>query len=295
MLGLCDAELGLYQDATRILEPAFRRPHDPGMERLNGLELQKAYVELGDYGKASAVFDELLRRYPDDPEILFFSSRLYADRAEQSMERLALVAPESVWIARAKATVHEYQKEYDAATLEYRNAIRIDPTQPGLHFALGRVFLEKSSQSPSVSEALREFEQESELQPQNPDVEYEIGDCYRRLGDSGQALAHLSNAVQYNPNFAEAQIGLGRILIDLNRPKDALDHLLTAVHDDGNNEITHYLLFSDYRTLGNRVDAQRELETFRRLHKMRNAQEAPSQARGIVKQTLESGTMVEPE
>ncbi len=81
MLGMCFAELGRNQEAVTILEPAFRHPPDNQMGRLIGLDLQRVYAGLKQYARAVAVSDELLNRYPNDPEILFHASRLYADRA----------------------------------------------------------------------------------------------------------------------------------------------------------------------------------------------------------------------
>src|SRR5437870_889885 len=93
MLGLCYAELGRNQQAIFILDSAFRHPSDKQMGRLIGLDLQRAYEGLHQHDKATAVADELLKRYPNDPEILFHSSRLYADQAYELMTQLMRVAP----------------------------------------------------------------------------------------------------------------------------------------------------------------------------------------------------------
>ncbi len=70
MLGLCYAELGRNRQSVVILASAFRHPSDMQMGRLIGLDLQRAYEGLQQHDKAMAVADELLKRYPNDPEIL---------------------------------------------------------------------------------------------------------------------------------------------------------------------------------------------------------------------------------
>src|SRR5438445_13387626 len=127
MLGLCYAELGRNQQAISILSPAFRHPPDKQMGRLIGLDLQRAYEGLQQQDKAMAVADELLKRYRNDPEILFHSSRLYADRAYELMTQLIQVAPSSVWLHYAIADVHASLQRYDLAIGEYRNVLAIEP------------------------------------------------------------------------------------------------------------------------------------------------------------------------
>jgi len=293
MLGVCFAELGHNQQAVRILEPAFRHPPDKGMGRLVGLDLQKAYAGLGQYAEASNVFDELLSRYPDDPEILYFASRLYADRADHAMQQLVAIAPRSVWVAQAKAAVRESLKEYDLAIIEYRTALRINPRQPGVHYRLGRVLLLRSKDSGAREEARHEFEQELTIQPQSSDAEYEIGEIYRQRGELEQALEHFSRAVQYDPELEDAQIALGRVLAHLERPHEALPHLLAAVRIDPENEVPHYLLASVYGALGDTSNRQKETALFQKLHAVSphtGLRPPPPElaAPEVTKQTLES-------
>jgi len=95
MLGLCDAELGRYAEAMVILEPAFRPPADREIGRLIGLNLQRAYSALHLEDKALMAANELVKRYPDDPEILFQISKLFAGRSYRLMRTLMKVAPDS--------------------------------------------------------------------------------------------------------------------------------------------------------------------------------------------------------
>src|SRR5262249_10646205 len=81
MAGLCPAELGRYREAVMILAPAFEHPTDEEMGRLIGLHLQRSYAELKEFDKAQATGEELLKRYPKDPEILYQVSHLHADRS----------------------------------------------------------------------------------------------------------------------------------------------------------------------------------------------------------------------
>src|SRR3989454_4965641 len=250
MLGLCYAELGENRQAVTILAAAFRRPADSQMGRLIGLDLQRAYAGSEQYDKAIAVADELLKRYPDDPEILFQSSRLHADRAYELMTQLMQAAPSSVWLHYATAEVHASLQRYDLAIVEYRNVLEMEPRMPGIHSRLGRAILQGSKDTNAVEQALHEFELELNISPDNSDAEYEIGEIYRQRGKFEPALAHFSKAVQHHPDFTQARIGLASTLISQGRSREALGQLLEAVSVQPQNEVSPYLLGSGVKEAG---------------------------------------------
>ena len=107
MLGLCDAELGKNEAAIKLLEPAWSHPPDEQSGRLIGIDLLRAYSGSHAYGKAGMLGEELLRRYPKDPEVVYQVSRLHADRSYALMQQLVQTAPDSYWIHLASAQVHE--------------------------------------------------------------------------------------------------------------------------------------------------------------------------------------------
>lgn len=266
MLGLCYAELGRHKNAVVILEPAFRHSADKQMQRLIGLDLQRSYAGLGQYAQAAGVSEELLRRYPNDPEILFHASRLYADRAYQTMTQLIQSDPNSVWAHYADAEVHESLQRFDLAVAEYRKVLEMEPRLPGVHVRIGRALLLGSKDSKVVDEALNEFQQESAIAPQSADAEYEIGEIYRRRSQFEQALEHFSRAVRFQPDFEEAQIGLARTLLNLAKPGEALAPLQEAVRLNPQNAVSHFLLASAYRALGDTANYQREMGLYESHH-----------------------------
>jgi tetratricopeptide (TPR) repeat protein len=266
MLGLCYAELGRHRQAVPILAPAFRRPPDRQIGRLLGLDLQRAYAGLHQYDKAVAIAEELLHRYPNDPEILFQSSRLNADRSYELMTQLMQGSPDSVWVHYAKAEVHESSQRHDLAIVEYRKVLEMEPGMPGIHFRIGRAILQTSKETNAVDAALHEFEQELAISPENSDAEYEIGEIFRQRGQIEAALAHFSRAVLYHPNFAQARIGLASTLISKGEMRKALGHLLEAVEVEPQNEVAHFRLASVYKSLGDTAKQQKEMAFFQKLH-----------------------------
>jgi tetratricopeptide (TPR) repeat protein len=269
MLGLCDAELGKSEAAIQFLEPAWRHPPDEHAGRLIGLDLLRAYSASHEYGKAAALGEDLLRRYPKDPEAVYQVSRLHADRSYQLMKQLTDTAPDSYWVHLATAQVHESLQRHDLAQQEYRKVIELNPTTPGAHYGLGRAILAASKDPPAIDQAAREFERELALSPENADAEFELGEIARERSQLDAAREHFLKAVRYHPDFFEAQVGLGRLLLKQGNARDAIPHLQRAARVEPRDMLPHYLLASAYKSLGDSSGAGRELDLYRKLRASR--------------------------
>ena len=265
MAGLSKAELGRYSEAIAILAPAFEHPADEETGRLIGLHLQRCYAELKEFDKAQATGEELLKRFPQDPEILYQVSRLHARRSYGLMKELIRAAPDSCWVHLANAQVQESLGRYDLAGQEYRKAIEKNASVPGAHYGLGRAILNGPRDPRALDEAAREFERELEIEPENAAAEFELGEIARERGQFDAARDHLAKAVRYNPDLFEAQIGLGRLLLKQGSPRDAVRHLEQAARLEPGDTLPHYLLASAYKSLGDTAGAGRELDVYRKL------------------------------
>jgi len=265
MIGVCDAELGRYQDAAAILAPAFAKPLDEETGRLIGLHLERSYAELKEFDKAEATGEQLLKRYPKDPEILFQVSRLHANRSYQLMKELMQSAPDSYWVHMANAQVQDSLGRFDLAQKEYRKAIALNADGIGAHYGLGRALLNGPRDPHAIDEAAREFERELAISPANAAAEFELGEIARERGRLDTARDHFLKAVRYNPDLFEAQIGLARLLLKEGSPRDAVGHLEQAVRLEPADTLPHYLLASAYKSLGDAASAGRELDLYRKM------------------------------
>jgi len=120
LLAMSLSELGRYSEALPGLETGFHRSSEPEVKRICGLELERSYTALKKDSKSVEVAIELNRLYPDDPEILHQTGKVYGNFAFVTMQKLAQVAPGSVWRHLAAAEAHESQGSYSQAIQEYR-------------------------------------------------------------------------------------------------------------------------------------------------------------------------------
>lgn len=269
LLAMSLAELGEYEEAAPGLEKGFRTLTDPPVKRMCGLELERTYTALHRDRDAVQVALELNRLYPDDPEILYNTAKVYGSQAYLSMQTLAQVAPDSVWRHQANAEALESQGSYEAAIQEYRKVLELDPHRPNIHYRIGRTLLARSSSSNAAADtasAAQEFEQELQLDPANGNAAYELAEIHRKASEYEKAQQLFELALKYHPDFEEAHVGLADVLLKEGKAEPAAEHLRKALALNSGDEVAWYRLALVERKLGNAAEEQKALVAFKRLH-----------------------------
>jgi predicted Zn-dependent protease len=204
---------------------------------------------------------------------------LFANYAYLSTVKLSEVGPDSLWLHLAAGEANESQGQTDAALREYAEVLGLDPNRPGVHFRIARVLLARAQQSTtdttSEAEALKGFEQELRLDPTNANAAYEAGEIHRKSARFDKALELFSLAIRYYPDFEDALVGVGRTLVSLGRPQEAVPNLQKALALNARNDVSWYQLSVAYKSVGNAIEQQKALLEFQRLRSQK-AQAADS-------------------
>jgi len=276
LLAMSLSELSRYGEALPGLEKGFRQSTDPAIKRMCGLQLLRTYTGLRRDNKAVEVALELNRLYPDDPEVLYHTGKIFGNFAFLSMQKLAQVAPASVWRHQAEAEANESQGSYDAAISEYRQVLSVDPRRPGVHYRLGRSLLARSRQNNTpddTASASKEFEQELELDPGNANAAYELAEIHRNAGEFDLARKFFEQALSDYPEFAEAHLGLAAVFMSMQKPGVALPHLQQAVSLNPENEVAWYRLSQVQGLLGHDAEQKKAFAEFQRLRTQKSTQQ----------------------
>ena len=293
LLGMAQAELGRFAEALPGLEKGFKQTGDAEVRRMCGLELEHAYIGLKKDDKAVEVAMQLNRLFPDDPEILYQTGKIYGNFAFLTMEKLAQVAPSSVWRHQAAAEADESQSSYDQAIQEYNEVLKLDPRRPGIHYRIGRSLLGRYWQRHSAEDlagAEKEFEQELQIDPANANSAYELGELSRKANRFDEAQQYFELAVGHYPDFPEAQLGLAAVLQAKKLPDQALAHAQRAVALDPENEVGWYRLAQIQKALGKSAEQEKALAEYRRLHDRSSQQqglEAVFSPREVTRQEID--------
>src|SRR5260370_38956284 len=188
---------------------------------------------------------------------------MHSEVGGEGVVRLCVGGPGSG--RRDEGMGHELEKHGDneGAVRNYREALKLDPKLPGLHFELAEV-LNASSVAAERQEAEGEYKAALSVNQFDERAEFRLGDISSRRGDVQEAYAHYSRAVKVQPTDAEANIGLAKVLMLMNQPDRAEPLLQRALQLDPTSAAAHFRLSTLYRQAGRTAVAKRQLEEYQK-------------------------------
>jgi len=278
LLGLSQAELGRYAEALPGLEKGFKQTADSEIRRMCGLELMRTFTGLHRDSDAVETALALNKIYPEDAEILYQTGRIYGNFAYLVMEKLHDEARGSIWMVQAQGEAYESQKDYAAAIVAFERVLELDPHRLGIHYRLGRVYLERfrAAQNDKDRQAAQEqFRAELALSPHNGNAAYELAQMDNDQGKLPEAQQEFETLLVDHPDFEQARVGLAGILLENGRDAQAIPLLKSAIDLDPNDEVAWYRMARALRATGDDAGQQKAMAEFRRLHAIELAHTAP--------------------
>jgi tetratricopeptide (TPR) repeat protein len=264
LLGICQRRLG-DRAARALLEKSFAKLKDKSLRMQVGMELASLYDQQGEPGATATVMRTLVDIDPDNVDVLFMAQRVYSELADDTMNKLAVLAPGSARMQQVIAERLVNGGDLPHAIEHYRKALQIDPRVSGVHFELGEALLQSSLQDPA--EAIAEFEAAEAMDGEGAKAECGLGAIELAQSDMEGALEHYQRAYKLNPNEVEAQLGLARVLMLQQKPQEAIQYLRAAIEADPLNSEAHYRLASAYRRLQMEEQAKKEMHLFEEIKK----------------------------
>lgn len=220
----------------------------------------------------------LLRRdFPHDPKVLYTATHFYSELAMRAAHELAATAPHSAEVQELNAEALESQGKLGEAAKAYQEILTQYPTQPGIHYRLGRIILDEPPTATSIDDARKEFEAELKIDPNAASAEFMLGDLDRQAQQWSGAIEHFSRAAKLDAGFSEAYLGLGISLNAAGKHVEAVAPLEKYVKMEPSDPAGHYQLAIAYARTGRMQDANREITLQHEAEK--KAQSAPQDPR----------------
>jgi len=294
-LGLVRQEQGRYEDAIASFHKALAlKPHLRGASlflgisefRVNRLEAASAAIKketishprdanawmwlgvvhlaLDHPEQAVEALDKADKLKPGDPDILYHRGRAHLLVSKDSYAEMFKIDPESWRVHRVLAQANAEAERHVEAITEYEAAIRLAPTQPGLHEELGTEYRNANK----IHEAEQAFERELEIDPNNVLARYKLGALAVEQGDGAKGKDLIEGALRLKPGLVHSDYNLGRAEMLLGNDAAAAEDFLRAVKSDSDLEVVEqawYQLGTVYRRLHRVDDARNAMQMFQKL------------------------------
>lgn len=267
LLGVCEKRLG-DPAAESHLQAAFTQLSDPKLRLETGVELGDLYYQRGDLDHAIPIVRQLVALDPENTDILFFAQNVYQQMADQTMNKLALLAPNSARMQQLIAQRLVNGGDLPGAVAHYRQALTLDPALPGARFELAEAILEAAPNSPSAqSEARQQLQEALHTDGDSARLECELARIAYLQGQSPLALAYYQRAYALNPSEIEAQMGISRILVAGNKPDQAIHYLAQATALGPLNAEAHYQYARALKSLHRDQEAASEIQLYQTVRR----------------------------
>ncbi|HEX8597949.1 MAG TPA: tetratricopeptide repeat protein [Chloroflexia bacterium] len=112
-----------------------------------------------------------------------------------------------------RADAYWEQAEYDLAVADYRMLLGLDPAEAAaLHYNIGLIYLQRAEEQERLDDydrAIEEFDQAIEIDPDYADAYFERGNAYLDKGEYDPALADYNRVLQIDTEYANAYYNRG--------------------------------------------------------------------------------------
>jgi tetratricopeptide (TPR) repeat protein len=269
MLAICENRMG-NGSARALLESIYPKLTEKNLRAQVGMELAGLYYQQGDLDRAASMAQSLLDIDPDNVDILYFAQLVYTELADDTLNKLTILAPAS---ARMQQVIAEHlvnSGDLNGAIAHYKKCLEMDPHMPGVHYELAEAILQNASSDAAQAEAQADLETAIQTEGDSASIEAALGGIALTQSDTQSAYAHYQRAFALNPGSADAQIGLGHILMLLGKPEEALKYLRMAVETDPLNGEAHYRLSAVYKKLNMPDQAAKESKLFEEIRQTKD-------------------------
>ena len=248
-----------------LLAQGYAAEAIPHLDRVGAQEaLGIAQIEVGQLNEAVVSLSAALSKRPNDPDLQYYLGHASGLLSKTSIDTLLATHPDSARAHQALAENYFVLRQMPQAEKEYLEALRLRPDLPSVHLELGQVYA-NSAQWPRAE---TEFRAEAKIRPGSAEAAYRLGAALLQQGKSHDALVELKRANELKPEMPETLYSLGKAASLDGDGSTAEQSWLKVVELEKDTSLaaqSHFGLAGLYRKQGKTVQAQHEMQEFRKL------------------------------
>jgi tetratricopeptide (TPR) repeat protein len=192
------ADRGMYDEAIGGLKAAAQLKH-PDAPR----QLARVYHRAGKLDEAESLYNELLKKSPNDPDLRYRLGKVMLDKGDlnaagESFRQVLQMDPNNGASHNGLANLYYRKRMMAEAMSEYQKALQLDPNLADAHIDLGNVYFETGK----YQEAARYFKRYTELEPKEAAGYFLLAKAYQMQKDSTlfrEGIAAAEKAVRIDP------------------------------------------------------------------------------------------------
>jgi len=215
--------------------------------------------------EAAKALDKAAELAPDNVDVLYYTGQAHLLVSKNSYAKMFKADPKSWRVHQVIAQANSEADRHMDAIAEYQAAIKLAPTQPGLHEELGSEYRSLGK----MQEAEDAYLQELEINPNNVLAKYKLGVVTVEKGDGAKGKVLIESALKEKPGLLHSDYNLGRAEMLLGNDAPAARLLERATSAPGSDpeviQQAWYQLGIVYRHLHRMEDAQKAMATFQKL------------------------------
>jgi tetratricopeptide (TPR) repeat protein len=123
------------------------------------------------------------------------------------------------------ATAFFLLQDLESAAFHFKEVTRLDPLRAGAYVNLGAVY----NRLDKLDDAIKALRRGIQLDARRAEAYYNLGLAYRRQGQAELAVQAYREATHHNPRMADAHYNLANLLLDLTRFSQAIVHYRHAL------------------------------------------------------------------
>lgn len=213
---------------------------DPGNPEI-AKSLGNAHKAAGDRERAADCYRQALRSAPDHlPSLYNLGLVLHEmnrlEEAERAFQRARQLAPDDIEVLAHLGAIQCKRSRFADAAETLRFALRLAPEDPKLLLWLAIACGEIPGQ---IEESVRCLQRCIAIDPGFAEAHAQLGEAYRKRGDTQKAREAYLRAIGLNSSSVEAIDGLGGIYLDEGRFNEAIAHFRGATRGPA-AAATHY-------------------------------------------------------
>jgi len=215
--------------------------------------------------EAAQALDRAAKLDPKNTDILYHRGQAHLLVSKESYTEMFKLDPKSWRVHQVLAQTAAEADHHEDAIVEYLEAIKLAPVQPGLHEELGTQYRTVGK----MDEADAAFRRELELDPYNVLAKYKLGVLQVEKGNAADGKKLIEAALHEKPALLNSDYNLGRAEMLLGNDAAAAQDFERAT-TSGNSDLDTvqqgwYQLGIVYRRMHRVEEAQKALATFQRL------------------------------